>query len=642
MSPNGHALTPEESLRINSRETVWPSAGKETIIRKASSVAEKKLTDDKRNTEEDLKKPIVLPDVLPVNVKLLGPRSQQYTRPTHLSLSPLDPGETKRSPKSPPSSPPKSPSRNSPFAPLRTISMSPLDPHGENKTRSGSVQSNHCETSSPTSPPKSPSRNSPFAPLRTISLSTATTITTSSSPKFSISAANKRTPPPLPNSSPPGSPKGQSSPKNRTPPSPRKSSPPLIKPSLSPNASVKLSSVRQASSTTNTPLHASPLASPESPKCGMLTKKLEDYPKVEEGLQMIQRTEVVLRVNTTTTDAASQTEAEELSPPEPMPLPIRKKFQEEIECEKLAEDFIDHLPHSDRLKEILGLFRVDITTKPRPNNSPFRSRNNTPSSSPPPTISSVSLCTTTSTSTTTRLSISPPILSTSIPSVVPMVEPTSPLSGSSSYFTTSEPKAKFLTRYSQDMNKCYVVKNTKDLSQKKEELVNRLDKKLEVLRGEQVVVTDECKINDELGENVESHINRLARPHEVAKFRLHVEEVGKITSLLLGLSGRLARAENALIDMAEEHPERRILEAKRDKLLEQLEEAKKLKESIDRRSVSVSNILNKYLNSDEYADYDHFINMKAKLIMDSKEISDKIKLGEEQLVALKETLIVTD
>nr|CAI5859403.1 unnamed protein product [Callosobruchus analis] len=217
MSPNGHALTPEESLRINSRETVWPSAGKETIIRKASSVTEKKLTDDKRNPEEDLKKPIVLPDVLPVNVKLLGPRSQQYTRPTHLSLSPLDPGETKRSPKSPPSSPPKSPSRNSPFAPLRTINMSPLDAIGDSKTRSG-----------------------------------------------------RRL----------GSPKGQSSPKNRTPPSPRKMSPPLIKPSLSPNASVKLSSVRQASSTTNTPLHASPLASSESPKCGMLTKKLEDYPKV--------------------------------------------------------------------------------------------------------------------------------------------------------------------------------------------------------------------------------------------------------------------------------------------------------------------------------------------------------------------------
>lgn len=84
------------------------------------------------------------------------------------------------------------------------------------------------------------------------------------------------------------------------------------------------------------------------------------------------------------------------------------------------------------------------------------------------------------------------------------------------------------------------------------------------------------------------------------------------------------------------------MESKRDKLLDQLEEAKKLKECIDKRSVNVSNILYKYLNSEEYADYDHFINMKAKLIMDSKEINDKIKLGEEQLGALKETLIITD
>lgn len=84
------------------------------------------------------------------------------------------------------------------------------------------------------------------------------------------------------------------------------------------------------------------------------------------------------------------------------------------------------------------------------------------------------------------------------------------------------------------------------------------------------------------------------------------------------------------------------METKRDKLQDQLEEAKKLKECIDKRSISVSNILYKYLNSEEYADYDHFINMKAKLIMDSKEINDKIKLGEEQLGALKETLIITD
>lgn len=86
--------------------------------------------------------------------------------------------------------------------------------------------------------------------------------------------------------------------------------------------------------------------------------------------------------------------------------------------------------------------------------------------------------------------------------------------------------------------------------------MSRLDRKLEVLRSEQLVVSEECKINDELGENVETHINRVARPHEVAKFRLHVEEVGKITSLLLGLSGRLARAENALMGMPDDHSEK--------------------------------------------------------------------------------------
>lgn len=77
----------------------------------------------------------------------------------------------------------------------------------------------------------------------------------------------------------------------------------------------------------------------------------EDCPKVIEGLQLIQRTEVVLRVNTSTTDASSQTEKDELPP---TPLPTRKKLQEEIECEKLSEDFVNHLPTSDRLKDLLG------------------------------------------------------------------------------------------------------------------------------------------------------------------------------------------------------------------------------------------------------------------------------------------------
>ncbi|XP_003699146.1 protein Shroom-like [Apis florea] len=90
--------------------------------------------------------------------------------------------------------------------------------------------------------------------------------------------------------------------------------------------------------------------------------------------------------------------------------------------------------------------------------------------------------------------------------------------------------------------------------------------------------------------------------------------------------------------MPAEHAERKILESKRDKLMDQLEEAKILKSNIDKRSVNVSTILSKYLNEEEFADYQHFINMKAKLIVDGREIQDKVKLGEEQLAALREAI----
>lgn len=87
-------------------------------------------------------------------------------------------------------------------------------------------------------------------------------------------------------------------------------------------------------------------------------------------------------------------------------------------------------------------------------------------------------------------------------------------------------------------------------------MVARLCRKLEVLRSEQIVVLEECKTNEDLGENMEAHVVHVARPHEAAKFHLHIEEVGKITSLLLGLSGRLARVENALMGLPEDHTEK--------------------------------------------------------------------------------------
>jgi protein Shroom len=89
-----------------------------------------------------------------------------------------------------------------------------------------------------------------------------------------------------------------------------------------------------------------------------------------------------------------------------------------------------------------------------------------------------------------------------------------------------------------------------------EELMMRLDRKLVVLKAEQEAVREEGEMNEALGARVTARISAVARPPEASKYRLHVEEVGKITSLLLGLSGRLARAENALYGMPADHAER--------------------------------------------------------------------------------------
>lgn len=84
----------------------------------------------------------------------------------------------------------------------------------------------------------------------------------------------------------------------------------------------------------------------------------------------------------------------------------------------------------------------------------------------------------------------------------------------------------------------------------------RLDRKLVVLKAEQEAVREEGEVNEALGARVAARVSAVARPPEASKYRLHVEEVGKITSLLLGLSGRLARAENALYGMPADHAER--------------------------------------------------------------------------------------
>ena len=83
------------------------------------------------------------------------------------------------------------------------------------------------------------------------------------------------------------------------------------------------------------------------------------------------------------------------------------------------------------------------------------------------------------------------------------------------------------------------------LKKKKEELISKISTKLEVLRAELTSLKTETRSNEEVGRQITVKVMQVAQPNECEKYKLHVEEIDKITSLLLGLSGRLAKAENA-------------------------------------------------------------------------------------------------
>lgn len=82
-------------------------------------------------------------------------------------------------------------------------------------------------------------------------------------------------------------------------------------------------------------------------------------------------------------------------------------------------------------------------------------------------------------------------------------------------------------------------------------MVERLGKKLKVLETEQTMLAEESSVNDALGHEIAFKVAQKLKPADSTKFRSFVDDVGYITMLLLSLSGRLARIENALHTIGE-------------------------------------------------------------------------------------------
>ena len=79
-----------------------------------------------------------------------------------------------------------------------------------------------------------------------------------------------------------------------------------------------------------------------------------------------------------------------------------------------------------------------------------------------------------------------------------------------------------------------------------QELIDSISRKPQVLRDPQESLLEDMQANGALGNEVEAIAKDVCKPNEFDKFRMFIGDLDKVVNLLLSLSGRLARVENAL------------------------------------------------------------------------------------------------
>ncbi|NXD01587.1 SHRM1 protein, partial [Certhia familiaris] len=172
------------------------------------------------------------------------------------------------------------------------------------------------------------------------------------------------------------------------------------------------------------------------------------------------------------------------------------------------------------------------------------------------------------------------------------------------------------------------------------ELMASLQCRLQALWEEQELVLLEARECAKWGEELEVLVRGLCQPNEFNRYLMFIGDLEKVVSLLLCLSSRLARVQNAMsrMDGNTEAEEKQSLNERHKLLSRQREDAKDLKENLDRRERVVSGILAKYLTEQQLQDYQHFVQVKTSLLIEQKDLEEQIKFFEEQLENLEQSI----
>ncbi|KAG9490746.1 hypothetical protein GDO78_006202 [Eleutherodactylus coqui] len=174
----------------------------------------------------------------------------------------------------------------------------------------------------------------------------------------------------------------------------------------------------------------------------------------------------------------------------------------------------------------------------------------------------------------------------------------------------------------------------------KMELISSINTQLKDLCAERELLLSEIRKNTNHGTNLEAVVKDVCKPNEYERYMMFIGDLEKVVSLLFCLSMRLTRVENALskVDDNTDAEEMQSLKERHNLLSRQREDAKDLKDNLDRREQVVTGILARYLSETQLEDYKHFVQLKTSFLIEQKDLDEKIKFHEEQLESLQSSI----
>ncbi|XP_059208447.1 protein Shroom1 isoform X2 [Centropristis striata] len=189
-------------------------------------------------------------------------------------------------------------------------------------------------------------------------------------------------------------------------------------------------------------------------------------------------------------------------------------------------------------------------------------------------------------------------------------------------------------------SQCPDLPSKADITEKKRLLASYIEERLRSLEETRDVLQIEIQENVAHGEALEVLVQERCQPVELERYNLFIGDLERVVNLLLCLSARLARVQNALstVDQHTDAEEKQSLDSRHRLLCKQREDAKDLKDNLDRRENLVSTFLSRQLSAEQLQDYRRFVQTKASLLIRQKDLEEKQRLGEEQLEALSSSL----